>query len=566
MTWVKGLFRLVVWFDYIYDMRIAYLLCTCLLSVFTFHCSLDAQEITASAAEESIRLPQRGGNGLFGYVGIDGKWVIDAKYETVRDFNKQGFAFVKNEDGWNCIDSTGNVIVSNVAHRLEYGDAKSLRSTDNDESLSISWIQLKEDSIAILHRSLGELGRFEMTSNYNKNHEFTSGLGRIGVISVQGSGIGWRTIFVNGHQILYDKHWKEFGRWAEVPISFSDTRFYVHQTDSTTTIYDYDQSGKATNIPYVLQPYSAKYPGLEVHSRVSIKTTEWNGQLGGFSPFQLYLHRGNIVLSSSLIDQAGDTLISQNYPARSGIYPCGKDNSDAPSETYACTSPPIEVLDQIYNNGDDFSIAMKKSQTRVLLDSSIPNPTGESRILSSTDSTWWVLTLDSLKLISRDSKTVYAETETTQFGEVLLEDFVFTEIVSDTVDYPYSNMFATPYAVYRAVEGRFEKIYEIESSFGDKVKRAKHHLFAAAQLMSIDIKPSSTRLYDPDSGWLLGHVSKAHEDIYIGMCANQKWGVFDSIGNIIKPPIYDILICGNRGIDQFIQKRGFVSVMTFSED
>ena len=86
-------------------------------------CASDAQE---SASEQlQYRLPQRSAEGMYGYINLEGHWVINAQYDTVTVFNNKGFAFVRNKEGWNCIDSAGNVMVSNIEPRLEFGSQKS---------------------------------------------------------------------------------------------------------------------------------------------------------------------------------------------------------------------------------------------------------------------------------------------------------------------------------------------------------------------------------------------------------------------------------------------------------
>ena len=50
-------------------------------------------------------------NGLWGYVGMDGKWVVKPTWVSASNFQR-GYAVVENESGlWGCIDLAGNVVL-----------------------------------------------------------------------------------------------------------------------------------------------------------------------------------------------------------------------------------------------------------------------------------------------------------------------------------------------------------------------------------------------------------------------------------------------------------------------
>ncbi|MFK8057063.1 MAG: WG repeat-containing protein [Saprospiraceae bacterium] len=530
--------------------------------IVVLQCKSDAQESTSKSPRHM--LPQRAVGGLYGYIDIEGRWLIDARYDTVTVFEERGFAFVKNANGWSCIDSVGDVLVSNVVQRLDFGGSSNWLDTKDLLASELVWVQLVEDSIALLHTRIGMLGKYGVAPNYNKHSEITSALGRR-VISVSGSNEGWRSVSVNGHTVLFDSNWKKYGDWTGGRVATTAGRFYVNDSDSTTIVYEYDHPDSPLHFPYIVQPYSPDYPGLEVHSRVSIKRDEWPARERHISPF-LYLQLDDRVMSSVLVNPEGDTLLSQDFPARSGIYPCGKDIDDAPRGAFACTSAPVEILDQYSMDRHDLLKLIQQSQTRALVDETIPNPPGKSRLVASTDSTWWVLTTDSLKLVRQKTKEVIASGPTVQFGEVALEEYYFTQLDKDRSNSPYSNVFATPEGVYETSGSGFKNVFEINSSLGERTKRSEHHLYAIIQLLTAGIEPSKTLLLDPESGWLLGNVSMVSEDLYIGMCANRKWGVFNKNGSIVKPPVYDVLIQHGRQINQFTQEDGFSLVMTLSED
>ena len=525
-------------------------------------CASDAQE---SASEQlQYRLPQRSAEGMYGYINLEGHWVINAQYDTVTVFNNKGFAFVRNKEGWNCIDSAGNVMVSNIEPRLEFGSQKSWRIPEIVIAPEIVWIQMLKDTIALLHTELGSLGVYEMDSAYNKDIEVFSAIRRQVIRMEGGAKGGWRSIFVNGHTILFDENWKEYGHWVGVSTATTADRFYVNDSDSTTIVYDYDNPDNPLKLPYMLRPYSRNYPGLEVQSHLTI-TEENRFRNSNRFMSSLFLQGDNRVMFSILMNSKGDTLLFQDYPARSGIYACENDIGDAPRGAFACTSPSVELSDQYQLSHDDYLEAVKRFQKRVLVDDNIPNPLGPYRLVANTDSTWWVLSIDTLKLVTRDSKQVLAKGPTTQFGKTKLEEYFFTQVGSGSVSSPYSDVFATPEGVYKVFEGRFKKIFDIENSSGERTARAEHHLFAAVQLLSIGIEPSETPLNDPNSGWLLGNVWKVSEDMFIGMCANKKWGIFDASGSVVKPPIYDVLLDQGNQISEYSQEGGFSVVVTLSD-
>lgn len=76
--------------------------------------TLDGEETTNKALFPNNSLFAVGKNGRWGYEDKDGNIKVNARYDTVTEFNENAFAGIKQNEKWGVVDKTGNIIVEPI--------------------------------------------------------------------------------------------------------------------------------------------------------------------------------------------------------------------------------------------------------------------------------------------------------------------------------------------------------------------------------------------------------------------------------------------------------------------